>query len=340
MIATAKLPLSALVELCRSLRHYLGAGLSLVDVFRQQAKRGPAPLRGIAEDIARDLEAGNALEDALNKHKAGFPPLFLALASVGEESGNMPEVFARLEKYYRLQQQLRRQFWSQVSWPLFQFVAGTLVLAGMLFILGMFGSKFDPLGLGLTGTSGAIWFLVIIWGTVAALIGLYFVLTRSLRQKASVDAVLLRLPAVGPCLEALALQRFCLALRLTTETGMPIARAVRLSLRATGNEAFVAKTNVVLDSLREGEDLTLCLSRTGLLPADFVNVLANAEEAGRLSEVLEHQADHYEEESRRRLSVLTQVAGYGVWFLIGAMIVLAIFRMWMTYFNMINQLAP
>jgi len=42
---SATLPLSTLVELCRSLRHYLGAGLSLVDVFRQQAKRGPAGAR-------------------------------------------------------------------------------------------------------------------------------------------------------------------------------------------------------------------------------------------------------------------------------------------------------
>src|SRR5207237_1921629 len=46
-MATSALPLSALIELSRSLRHYLGAGLSLVDVFRQQAKRGPAAVRPV-----------------------------------------------------------------------------------------------------------------------------------------------------------------------------------------------------------------------------------------------------------------------------------------------------
>src|SRR5204862_8182030 len=174
------------------------------------------------------------LERALKKHKTAFPPLFLSLASVGEQSGNMPEIFAELEKYFRLQQQLRRQFWGQISWPLIQFVIGVFVLAGMIFVLGLFNSSYDPLGLGLTGTSGAVGFLVIIWGSVGLLIGLYFFLTRTMRHKAKVDAWLLRLPAVGPCLQALALQRFCLALRLTTETGMPIAQAMRLSLRATG----------------------------------------------------------------------------------------------------------
>src|SRR5262245_39731753 len=205
-MATSSLPLSALVELCHSLRHYLAAGLTLVDVFRQQAKRGPTAIRSVAESIAKDLEQGHDLERALKKHKTAFPPLFLALASVGEESGNMPETFAALEKYFRLQQQLRRQFWGQISWPLFQFVVGTLVLAAVPFFLGLLGSSYDPLGFGLTGTSGAILFLVIIWGSIGVLVGLYFFLTRTLRHKAKVDAFLLRLPAVGPCLEALALQ--------------------------------------------------------------------------------------------------------------------------------------
>src|SRR5262249_1707862 len=83
-MASSALPLSALIELCRSLRHYLAAGLSLVDVFRQQAKRGPSAVRSVAESIAKDLEHGHDLERALKKQKAAFPPLFLSLASVGE----------------------------------------------------------------------------------------------------------------------------------------------------------------------------------------------------------------------------------------------------------------
>jgi len=66
-------------------------------------------------------------------------------------------------------------------------------------------------------------------------------LTRLLRGQALVDEFLLRTPVVGRCLRALALTRFCLALRLTLETGMPIAKALRLSFRATGNAAFTAR---------------------------------------------------------------------------------------------------
>jgi type IV pilus assembly protein PilC len=338
MSRAAPLPLSALIELCRSLRHYLAAGLSLVDVFRQQATRGPAALRSVAADIVANLERGHDLEYVLNRHKERFPPLLLSLASVGEQSGNLPEIFAELEKYFKLQQQLRRQFWSQITWPLIQFVLATLIIAGVLFILGMFHSNYDPLGFGLTGTSGALTFLGIVWGTVAILGLIYFLLTRSLRRRAKVHALLLRLPAVGPCLEALALGRFCLALRMTTDTAMPISRAAQLSLRATDNEAFAARTDVVVKALDKGEDLTLALARTRLLPEDFQNILANAEEGGRVSEMLRHQAEHYEEEARRRLSILTKVAGYAVWMVVAGLIIFMIFRMYLTYFAQFDKL--
>jgi len=113
---------------------------------------------------------------------------------------------------------------------------------------------------------------------------------------------------------------------------------MRLSLRATGNEAFIAKTDVVVGSLKAGDDLTASLARSRLLPEDFVNILANAEEGGRVSEVLQHQAEHYEEESRRRLSILTKVAGYGVWLVIGTLLVVVIFRLWLSYFKMFDQI--
>ena len=338
MSRAGALPLSSLIELCRSLRHYLGAGLSLVDVFTQQAKRGRADLRAVAADILADLEEGNDLEHALERHPGRFPPLLVSLASVGEQSGNLPEVFAELEKYFKLQQQLRRQFRSQITGPVLRFVFSTLIIAGVLFVLGMLNSTFDPLGFGLTGTGGALAFLGIVWGTVALLGGTYYLLTRSLRRRARVHALLLRLPAVGPCLEALALGRFCLALRLTTESAMPIAQAVRLSLRATDNEAFVARTEVVVRALNKGEDLTRALARTRLLPEDFVNILANAEEGGRVSEVMHHQAEHYDEESRRRLSILTQVAGAAVWVVVAGLMIFMIFRMYLAYLHQLDNI--
>src|SRR5688572_8058990 len=69
MATSSSISLSALVELCRVLRHNLDAGLSLLNVFRQQAKRGPSEIRGVAEEIAGDLAKGRDLEHALEKQR-------------------------------------------------------------------------------------------------------------------------------------------------------------------------------------------------------------------------------------------------------------------------------
>jgi type II secretory pathway component PulF len=199
------------------------------------------------------------------------------------------------------------------------------------------GPAYDPLGLGLSGTGGALIFLACVAGAILVLAGSFWLARRSLAGRARIDAFLLGLPALGPCLKALALQRFCLALRLTHETGMSIIEAVKLSLRATGNRAFETRIDVATASVREGDELTTALTRTGLFPGDFLQILAVAEESGRLDEVLRHQAEHYHEEAERRLTFLTALAGYGVWVLVAAILIAVIFRLAFTYFEMLNS---
>src|SRR5262245_361775 len=154
--------LSALTQPFPSLRRDPGAGLTLTDVFAQQAKRGPASFRPAAARILARLEQGDALEEALKEEQKLFPPLLVSLASVGERTGMLPEVFSELERYFLRQKQLRRSFYARIAWPVTQFVLATLVLAILIFVMGQLsatdgkGKRFDPLGLGLLGGSGAL----------------------------------------------------------------------------------------------------------------------------------------------------------------------------------------
>jgi type II secretory pathway component PulF len=334
---SSKIPLSNLVELCRVLRHSLGAGLTLRDVFRQQAERGAAAVRPVALRIRSALDQGESLEAALEEERHRFPPLFLALASVGEQTGQLPEIFGELEKYYALQQKLRRQLISQSFLPVVQLVIAFGVIAILIFVLGIIGQAHPgskPPGiLGFTGAAGSIVFLLLSFGTIGLLVGAYLILTRAFQQKPFFDALLLRIPVLGPCAEALVLGRFAVALQLTLETGMPIQRAMRLSLEATGNTAFAAHAGTVNEALKGGEDLTAAVSRCRLFPTEFINMIAVAEEGGRVPEMMRHQAEHYYEEAARRLTVLTKLLTFGIWLLYAIFMVIAIFRIANIYFS-------
>jgi type IV pilus assembly protein PilC len=344
MIFSSRLSLSNLIELCRVLRHYLGAGLTLRDAFRQQAARGDLGLRPTAGRIAAELNEGGALEDALKREGDAFPPLLTALACVGEQTGMLPEVFTELEKYYVRQQQLRRSFWSRATWPILQFFGAVFVLAGLIFIMGLlpqpsgqFALHYDPVGLGLSGPEGALIFLAWVFGILLFFAVLYFAAKRLLRAGAFVDGFLLRVPILGRCLRALALTRFCLALRLTLETGMPIARALRLSFRATGNAAFAEGRGKAVASVKEGEELTTALTATGLFPEEFRHVLFVGEESGRLTEVLRQEAEHYHEEADRRMKALTTAMTVVVWLIVAGFIIAFVFHIFSQYLDLFNQ---
>ena len=341
MLFSSRLSLSNLIELCRSLRHYLGAGLPIVDAFRQQANKGALAVRPVAGRITAALEKGDSLEDALQREERYFPPLFLALARVGEQTGMMAEIFAELEKFFLRQRTLWRQFVAQITWPVIQFVLAIFVMAGLILIMGLIaesrgGQPLDPLGLGLAGPTGAMIFLGVVFTILGTVVAIYLLMKRSLSGSVALDEFLLRLPALGPCLRALALTRFCMALRLTTETGMSILKAMRLSLQATGNKAFAARSGQVEGKLRRGGELTTALATSGLFPEDFQHMMNVAEESGTLSEVLAHQTEHYHEESGRRLAALTSAAGYGLWLLVAIIIIVAIFRIYSFYLGQLG----
>jgi type II secretory pathway component PulF len=54
--------------------------------------------------------------------------------------------------------------------------------------------------------------------------------------------------------------------------------------------------------------------KTGVFPEDFLDIVESAEEAGRISEVMRHQREYYEGETRRRLTTLTTIASWAFFF--------------------------
>ncbi|MBO0699653.1 MAG: type II secretion system F family protein, partial [Zavarzinella sp.] len=270
----------ALASWSRAIRHGHGAGLTLVRVFEIQARSGPTALRDVAARIARKLQAGGTLEDALTAEGSNVPELFTALAIVGERSGRVPEVFGQLEEYYRLQAQLRREFRAQAAWPTFQFVGAVIVIALTIFLLGLLatgGPATAPVGFGLTGTRGAVIFLIFVGSVVGGLVLAYKLVTGTVAKQAAFEAWLLRVPVLGPAIQAAAMSRFCLALQLTLDSSMSTGKALRMSLRATGNGAFEARADRIVKRVEQGDEIARAIGTNPVFPVEFLGALSVGE---------------------------------------------------------------
>lgn len=326
---SSKVSLSNLVVLCQAFKVGHGAGLSITDVFKQQARKGPLAVRGMVGRIAERLEQGDALEDVLRTDGTAFPPLFISMVTVGEQTGNLPEIFRQLERYYRMQLTLRRQFLSQIVWPVIQLVAAIFVITLMILILGWIAESpemaFDPLGFGV-GLPGAARFLI----TVAVFFGgiflIYFIATRALGQKAAVHRLLLSVPGVGPCMQALALSRLALALQLTMDSSLATPKAVKRSLWASGNAAYEATSESVVSDLKRGDELHDALSKPGVFPDEFLAAIHTGEVSGQLPEVMGRQSEHYHEDAQHKMTILTRLASFAVWGFVALLLIWAILR--------------
>jgi type II secretory pathway component PulF len=329
-----KLRTADLIDLCRALRYSLSGGMMMTDAIALLAREGTPAVRRATASLTTELKAGWSLHEAMEKQGTVFPPLFRALAAVGEETGNLPEVMGELEKYYVTQQKLQRDFISDITWPVIQFGIAVLVISLLIAVLGVLqlstagprSTPIDPLGLGLLGIDGAVTFLCIVLGGVFAGFLLIRLLMFVSRRVPLIQRLIFRVPMLGPCLRALALTRLCVALRLMLDTRMSVLKAIRLAFVATDNAAFRSAAPQVEGAIRRGNTIADSFGQTAVIPDPFRSAVAVAEESGRLPEMCAVQAENYDEQARRRLQALNKIASLLIWLVVAAFVITAIFR--------------
>jgi type IV pilus assembly protein PilC len=282
------------------------------------------------------------VESALRGADGRFPELLMDMVGVGERTGALPEVFGNLAEHYESNSKLRREFLQAIAWPVFQLGMAVLIIAGLILLLGWIaaargGEPIDVLGLGLTGTAGAItWLLSVTMlfggGTIA-----YLTARRSLTGRLFLDGLLLRVPVVGHCRRCFAIARFAWAFSLTQRSGMELQESLEASLKATGNGAFIDANPRIWRAVFSGENLTMALRGARLFPEDFLNMVDVAETSGTVPEALERLGPQFHDDARRSLTALVSMVTWGVWCLVATFIVFVVFRIAFWYIGMIDS---
>jgi len=323
----------------------LDAGVDIKKAFKISGEKLHDPhMRQVIGDVEDQIRAGSDISTALAEHAGYFPNLFIDMVAVGEQTGNMPEVLRSLSEHYETRIRFRRNFFAVVAWPAFQFVAAVLIMALLIYILGMIaqsrgGEPLDVLGLGLAGASGAIIWLTAVFGSVAALFIVYMILNRSLASKQAFDSFLMQIPVLGGCMRSFAVARFSWAFALTQQSGMSIKPSLEYSFRATSNGAFIKAAPRVWSDVQNGEFLGEALESARLFPQDFVEMVKVSENSGTVPEALARMSPQFEDDARRKLTVLAGMLGWGVWCCVAIFIIVLIFRVALIYVNMINDAA-
>ncbi len=343
MLRNPVIPPKALFPFCHALSRMLEAGVDIrkaLETAVQSSRDGR--LKDSVQDVSRRIGSGWDLTSAFREHADRYPRLFLDLLQVGEQTGALPEILSALGDYYEARVARVREFRSAIAWPLIQLFAAIMVIGLLIYLLGLIGSSrpgtepVDFLGLGLHGTSGALTWFGITFGTLAGLYITGKLLTRSLSGRLVLDPVLLGIPAVGSCLRRFAIARFAWCFSLTQGAGMSIRPSLTSSLNATANGAFIAATPIIWNAIHSGHSLGDALRMSRLFPAEFLHFVDTAEQTGTVPEAMQRMSRQFDEDAHRALKTLTMLAARAVWAGVAALIVFFIFRIAFVYIGMLE----
>ncbi len=334
----------SLVVVCRNLATMVDAGIPIGKAFDLASQKSGDPrCRRAMMEIATDLRRGLDVTEAMRARGQAFPEVMVELVGVAEQTGALPEVLKSLATHYENNIRLRRSFISAITWPCFQLVAAILVIALMLYILGIVaqvhaGSKpIDVLGLGLYGAEGALTWLAMTFGTLGGAVALGFLIRRSFMGQKVFDSLVLRIPVLGYCMRSFAIARFSWSFALTQQAGMSIEPSLSSSFMATSNGAFLKSAPHVWAAMREGDTLHDALAETRLFPTDYLHIVDVAETSGTVPETLERLSPDLEAQARRALEMLASALAWVIWCLVAAFIVFLIFRVAMFYIGQLND---
>jgi type IV pilus assembly protein PilC len=343
MFENQEISWSGLAGFSRSVGRMLESGVEIRKALKTASRQSSdSRLTATIVEVNRSIQRGATMSEAFNEQSHRFPPLFLDLVDVGEQTGATAEVFNSLARYYETRVRQVRDFRASISWPIFQLVAAILIIGLLIFILGLMPSRgpdgpIDVLGFGLLGAKGAIiWFM----GCGGLALGGFIIwklVTRNLSGQMLLHPILLNLPAIGPCMRAFAISRFSWCFALTQQAGMSIRPSLTCSLKATANGAFIMADPIIWDALQQGETFADALTISQLFPAEYLQFVYTAEESGTVPEQLNRMSHVFEEEATRALQRLTRIFSTAVWVFVAGMIVFFIFRIAMFYVNQLNS---
>jgi type IV pilus assembly protein PilC len=275
----------------------VGAGLPLLQALETLAEQTEDPqMRGIVEGLARDIQEGKRLSEALERRPDLFPPVYIGLIRNGELSGRLDEALERLAAYLERDQEFRRKVRDAVAYPALVMSLAAVVLAIFLtYVIPAFNRVYQSAGArlpaptqALVAASALFWHSLPVVGLVVAAL-----LVPTVRR-AAWSAVapplwrfVLQIPPVRALVQTVALSRFVSALAMMLQSGVPMLSALETAGEAVGASEFRATVRTLTGQISAGRRFGDALRQTGQFPPMIIRMVALGEESGRLDTMLQ-----------------------------------------------------
>lgn len=303
-----------LAAAARQLGTLLGAGLPLDEALDTVAGQIEQPRLARAMAAVREgVIQGDALHAALGKHAQIFPPLFVNMVQVGENSGTLDQALHRLADFLEEQARLQSRIMAAITYPALMAVVGTGILFFLIaFVVPKITRMLEELDQALPlPTLFLIKLSDLLQGYWWLLLGLLVIglllLRRYLRTtqgRLRWDGWLLKAPLFGRLNLLIATSRLARTLATLLHSGMPLLKALDIATNLVTNRVLRGTLEATAAAVREGEGLAVPLKRSGAFPPMLAQMAAVGEKSGDLESMLLRVAETYEHQVDMRIAGL------------------------------------
>jgi type IV pilus assembly protein PilC len=326
-------------ELFAHVAQLMRAGILLPDALEMAAQQSNHPLlHNIASTLSDDIKNGVPFDDALARHKKIAHPMISCMLTAGNEAGDVSKAFEHCAAYCTKQATFEKNVRAAVAMPslTFLFFIGVSAFIFTMIIprfADMFGSLQQELPL-LTRRMIAIsdfmrsstMLLMIAVVTVVFFVLRYYS-TRG--AKKWYDATLLSVPFVGALVCQNHLQHVLHALALLTHNGVTSTKALALVTELETNHCIKKQLERMCHSISSGQLMGEAMADTGIFLPDAVAMIQVGEESGTVAQSIEYAVDLYRDTVDRSLRRLTLLIQPVIIVLLGLLITLVIFAVYL-----------
>jgi type IV pilus assembly protein PilC len=314
-----KVRLGDLVVFTRQFSTMINAGLPIVRaLYVLSEQTGNPKLNEVIVAVRKDVEAGLALSEALDKHPKVFGRLYTEMVRAGEVGGILDGVLLRVADQLEKDQELRRKVKSAMTYPIVVLILAILAASFMLiFIVPIFAKMFEDLGGTLPlptriamGTSDILTsiFGVFVYAGLGAAVFVFLRWKKTEQGRRIWGRAVLRIPVkIGETVQKVALARFARTLGTLTAAGVPILQAIEITATSSGNWVVENALLKSRDAIREGIPIYKPLEDEPVFPPMVTRMIAVGEETGNVDGMLSKIADFYESEVDATVKALTSI---------------------------------
>ena len=255
------------------------------------------------------------------------------MVRAAEISGALSEGLERMLEYLERSRALREKIVSALIYPaILLLVAGLSVVILLTFVVPQFRPIFEEMGAALPLATRFVltvsdflagyWWLGLLAIAAAGMATMRFLSIPEKRHQ--VDAVMLRLPLIGPLISAVETARFSRSLGTLLHNGVPVLQSLEIARDTLTNRAMAAAVAGAATSLKEGGELSDTLLEATVFPGLAIQMIKVGEESGNVDAMMLRISAVYDDEVaikvQRMLAMLEPLLIIGLGIIIAGII--------------------